>query len=118
MVNIDPKLWGPSGWIFLHSITMAYSTNPTKDEKENMKSFFYSLRHTLPCSTCRTNYANSLSKYILTDEVLATRDTLVNWLINIRNDSEKSNANAQQVTVKTLIKEIGIPTKSKSSCGC
>jgi polyphosphate kinase len=29
-----PEVWGPHGWIFLHSVTMNYSDHPSKDDKK------------------------------------------------------------------------------------
>lgn len=110
MANIDPKLWGKSGWIFLHSITLGYPINPTEEDKNNYKLFFNSLGFVLPCSICRNNFVNSLDKYKLTNDILMTRDTLVNWLINIRlNDQNIDNKN---ISVKTIVDEIGINNKN------
>ena len=37
---MDPEVWGPHGWYFLHSITLAYPDNPTDDDKTYHKNFF------------------------------------------------------------------------------
>ena len=37
---MDPKVWGPNAWIFLHSITMNYPKNPTNEDKEKYRTFF------------------------------------------------------------------------------
>ena len=34
---MDPKIWGPPGWLFLHTLTFNYPNNPTKEEKETTK---------------------------------------------------------------------------------
>ena len=39
---MDPKIWGPPGWLFLHTITFNYPTNPTEEDKKYYKNFFYS----------------------------------------------------------------------------
>ena len=31
----NPKIWGPSTWIFLHSISFSYPEKPTKKDKKN-----------------------------------------------------------------------------------
>lgn len=82
---MDPKSWGPPAWKFLHSITLAYPLNPTKLEKINMLNFFKSVGKVLPCNMCRTNYSRHLSKLPLTDDVLSSRDGLVQWLIRIHD---------------------------------
>lgn len=108
MATIDPKLWGKSGWIFLHSVTLGYPNNPTEEDKNNYKIFFNLIKNILPCNNCRKNYGNSIEKYKLTDDILMTRDTLVNWLIKIRMEDQYTyNKN---ITVKTILNEIGIRT--------
>ena len=37
---MNPKIWGPHAWIFLHSITLNYPENPTPElKKNNIKDF-------------------------------------------------------------------------------
>ena len=31
----NPEIWGPGAWLFLHTITLNYPTNPTFEDKEN-----------------------------------------------------------------------------------
>ncbi len=84
--NIDPLLWGPHGWHFMHYITFAYPINPSTTDKENMSNFFTSLKNILPCDSCRTHFETHLKKNPLTNEALASRQSLVDWLINIHNE--------------------------------
>ena len=37
---MEPKVWGPGAWLFLHSITMNYPENPSETEKMYYKNFF------------------------------------------------------------------------------
>ena len=37
---MNPKIWGPGGWLFLHSITLNYPENPTENDKMYHKNFF------------------------------------------------------------------------------
>ena len=34
------NFWGPSGWLFLHSVTFQYPDNPSDEDKYNYKVFF------------------------------------------------------------------------------
>ena len=36
---MDPKIWGPSTWLFLHTITLNYPNNPTQQDIDNYKKF-------------------------------------------------------------------------------
>ena len=53
---MDPEVWGPHAWIFLHTITLTYPHNPTDQDKKNYKMFFYNLATVLPCTHCSQNY--------------------------------------------------------------
>ena len=60
---MDPEIWGPHAWIFLHSITLNYPNNPTMYDKQHYKTFFTSLQNILPCDWCSRNYKLHLKKF-------------------------------------------------------
>lgn len=84
--NIEPSIWGPSGWTFMHYITLSYPDEPTYQDKTNMKNFFNNVKNVLPCEKCRINFDKHLEKYPLSDDILNSRFDLINWLINIHNE--------------------------------
>ena len=88
---MDPEIWGPHAWIFLHSITITYPENPSKNDKDNYKKFFYLLKNVLPCPGCAINYELHLKKYPLTDNILSEKKKLIVWLINVHNEVNKIN---------------------------
>lgn len=85
MNSINPKVWGASGWEFMHYITFAYPDFPTKIDKENIANFFTTVGKVLPCEVCRVHFADNLRKFPLNDTVLSNRYNLVKWLIDIHN---------------------------------
>ena len=85
---MDPEIWGPPAWIFLHSITLNYPNNPTIYDKQYYKNFFINLHHILPCEWCSKNYIHHLKKYPI-DNYLNTKKNLVQWLINVHNEINK-----------------------------
>lgn len=88
---MKPEVWGPPSWIFLHSITMNYPNKPNKEDKKNMLRFFDSLKYILPCDSCSKNLQRHIRKRPLNNKVLRCRDSLIRWLIDIRNDINKEN---------------------------
>ena len=92
-INLNPKKWGPNTWNFLESCVIGYPDNPTNENKNNFKNFFYSLIDVLPCEKCRFNYKIHINKYPLTDEILSNKDDLFKWILNIHNLSSKKNYN-------------------------
>ena len=87
---MHPDFWGPSGWLFLHSITFEYPTLPTEIEKKYYIDFFTNIQYVLPCTICSHHYSNHLVKYPLTEEIMKTKKNLVEWLIHIHNEVNKS----------------------------
>ena len=82
---MDPTIWGPHGWIFLHSITYNYPENPSEDVQKAAINFFSNLDKLLPCDICKTNYSNHLQTYPI-EENVTSREKLMKWLIDIHNE--------------------------------
>ena len=81
---MDPRIWGPHAWFFLHSVTFAYPDHPNEIDKKNIIEFFNNLSSILPCSVCRDHYKENLIKYPVEFSANSRKD-LVDWLINIHN---------------------------------
>ena len=88
--GIMTKVWGPAGWLFLHSITMSYPTNIDKNNSEHIsrmnstKDFFILLGDVLPCKYCRDSYKKFITSYPI-DNFLDSRRNLAKWLYDIHN---------------------------------
>tara|TARA_Y100001973_G_scaffold88978_1_gene134840 strand:- start:169 stop:642 length:474 start_codon:yes stop_codon:yes gene_type:complete len=81
---MDPKVWGPHGWQFLHSITLAYPDNPTLEDKNNHAQFFNGIQNILPCQRCRDHYSLSLQE-LPVEQHLENKESLFRWLVDIHN---------------------------------
>lgn len=88
--NINPAIWGPNLWKFMHYLTLSYPENPTEEEKDRLHDFFEIIKTLLPCEKCRYNFKNHLEKFPLTDEILSTNLSVVKWLFNLHNEVNKS----------------------------
>ena len=99
---MNPKVWGPHAWIFLHSITLNYPLNPTQNDIKNHYNFFTNLKNIIPCNNCRLHYKKNLEKYPLNNKILLSKDKLIEWLINIHNSVNKSN-NKKQLTYSEVL---------------
>ena len=84
------RLWGPSGWLFLHCISFGYPykidpTNPEHLEKQNdYYRFFYYLGKVLPCKYCRNSYMDFFTQ-ISPMSKLGSRKEFTKWLYDIHN---------------------------------
>jgi len=88
---MKPDVWGPHAWFLLHSITIEYPNQPTDIDKNNMKEFINAFQKMIPCIKCRENFKNHTTKYPLTSDILSSRDSIVNWMIDIHNEVNKLN---------------------------
>jgi hypothetical protein len=92
--NVDnglmTRLWGPSGWLFLHCVTFGYPfkidpNNPEHLEKQNdYYRFFYYLGKVLPCKYCRNSYMDFFANNSPMSK-LGTRKELAKWLYDVHN---------------------------------
>lgn len=84
------KIWGPSGWLFLHSITFGYpyTINPTNpehiDKPTDYANFFHYLGKVMPCRYCRESYQDFIREHPI-EPHLKSRSTLAKWLYDIHN---------------------------------
>ena len=85
---MEPNVWGPPGWIFLHTVTFQYPENPTDLDKQKYYTFFNSLKNVLPCPNCREHYRENFENIPIR---LESREDLIEWLIDIHNEVNKKN---------------------------
>jgi hypothetical protein len=56
-------IWGPLGWMTLHSTAFAYPENPTGSEKELMYTWLDMFRDTITCPSCKGHFTDLLARY-------------------------------------------------------
>ena len=97
---MNPKIWGPAGWLFLHSIAFGYPENPTNQDKKAAIDFFNSLQYLLPCKTCSELYKKDL-KSLKSDQSLQnavqSQQNLIKW-VNLMHNKVNQNLNTKQYT--------------------
>lgn len=86
---MNPEIWGPSAWTFLHAVTVNYPECPSKKVKENVKTFMISMGKVLPCEQCTKNFEKHLKQHPISDKVLSSKSELVKWGIDIHNAVNK-----------------------------
>jgi hypothetical protein len=56
-------IWGPLGWMTLHSVATCYPESPTQSEKDLMASWLDMFRDTITCPYCRDHFTTTLVAY-------------------------------------------------------
>jgi hypothetical protein len=82
----DFDSWGKPYWQVMHAVTFLYPETPTEDDKQRALVFFRLVPFLLPCSICGLHFVKTLQTMPLDDAVLASRDTLSRWLVDVHNN--------------------------------
>ena len=96
---MDPKVWGPHAWLFIHSVALQYPDKPTANEKIKFGDFFNSLKYVLPCRKCRLHYTQHYKK---SPPDLRDKKSLVQWSVDLHNNVNASN-NKPEIDMKDFL---------------
>lgn len=116
-IDIDPRFWGREAWIFLQNIAKGYPSNPTLIDKNNYKILFDSLKNTLPCSTCRSNYKQHLREFPIIN-YLKDRKSLLTWVRLVKNKSNNRNRAINKNIGNNNLQRIQNKRISRARGGC
>lgn len=83
---MNTEVWGPAGWLFLHSVALGY---PGPTARESYKQFFTSLGDVLPCPHCQNHYKDHINQGEL-DKALGSKQGLFEWSVDIHNKVNQS----------------------------
>ena len=84
------KAWGTPYWQVIHAVTFLYPVeNPTEDDKERIRVFIALVPFLLPCPLCGMHFIETVEKSPLSDEVLASRDALSRWMVEVHNNTNR-----------------------------
>ena len=91
-VYLDPKVWGPHYWFFLHTVAMTYPHHPNTVTKKKYYEFIQNLPLFLPVQEISSEFSKLIDKYPITP-YLDNRDSLIRWTHFIHN---KINQNLEK----------------------
>ena len=58
------SIWGPLGWMTLHSVSLLYPENPSEADKQIVKRFVDLLRDTITCPHCQSHFKIIYGNYV------------------------------------------------------
>lgn len=56
-------IWGPLGWMTLHSVATSYPISPTQTERNLLSTWLDMFRDTITCPHCREHFSSMLANY-------------------------------------------------------
>jgi len=83
-VYLDPKIWGPHYWFFLHTVAMTYPHHPNAVTKKKYYEFIQNLPLFIPVEEISKEFEKMIDVYPITP-YLDNRDSFVRWMHFIHN---------------------------------
>lgn len=83
-MKMDPKVWGPHYWFFLHTIAFTYPKQPNAVIKKKYYELIQNLPLFIPTESASSNFEKLLNLYPVTP-YLDTKDTFIRWTHFIHN---------------------------------
>lgn len=95
MLNLNPKIWGPHYWFFLHTLAMCYPNYPNEITKKKYYDFIQNLPMFIPIDQIASHFSVLLDKYPV-QPYLDNRESFIRWLWFIHN---KINQKLEKPTI-------------------
>jgi len=83
-IYLDPKIWGPHYWFFLHTLAMTYPHYPNAVTKKKYYEFIQNLPLFIPVEDISKEFELLLDKYPIVP-YLDNRDSFIRWTHFIHN---------------------------------
>ena len=88
MTNLDPKIWGPHYWFFLHTIAMSYPIHPNAVTKKKYYDFVQNIPLFIPVESMAGEFSKLLDQYPV-QPYLDNRESFIRWMWFIHNKINK-----------------------------
>ena len=82
--QLDPNVWGPHFWFFLHTIAMSYPHHPNDVTKKQHYELIHNLSVFIPNASIGSNFSKLLNEYPVT-AYLDSRESFIRWMHFIHN---------------------------------
>ena len=95
MTYLDPEIWGPHYWFFLHTISMTYPKYPNAVTKKKYYEFIQNLPLFIPVEKISSEFYKLIEEYPITP-YLDNKESLIRWMHFIHN---KINTKLEKPTI-------------------
>ena len=84
LIGLDPSIWGPHFWFYLHTVALTYPKCPNATTKKKYYDFIHNLPMFLPIEDMGNSFSLILDKYPVTP-YLDSRQSFVRWMHFVHN---------------------------------
>ncbi len=96
------SIWGPTMWVYLHTMSFNYPVNPTENDKKHYRDFILNLQNTLPCGKCRKNLKKNFKKLPFLHSHMKSRHTFSFFIYNLHELINKMLNKESGLTYETV----------------
>jgi hypothetical protein len=82
--QLDPSVWGPHFWFFLHTLSMSYPHHPNAVTKKKYYEFIQNLPLFIPVEQIGNDFMKLIDQYPVTS-YLDSRESFIKWMHFIHN---------------------------------
>jgi hypothetical protein len=93
-------IWGPLGWMTLHSVSINYPDTPSETEKQICSRFLDMFAETITCHICKSHFSRMLQTYRVTHQDYL--DSKQNFFLFTVRAHNTVNKRLDKPTVKTV----------------
>jgi len=83
-MGLNPEIWGPHYWHFLHTIALCYPYHPNEVTKKKYYEFIQNIPIFIPVEQISGEFSKLIDEYPITP-YLDNRDSFVRWMHFIHN---------------------------------
>jgi hypothetical protein len=83
-MGLDPKIWGPHYWFFLHTVAICYPHRPNTITKKKYYDFIHNIPMFIPVENIASYFSQLLDQYPVSP-YLDSRDAFIRWMHFIHN---------------------------------
>jgi hypothetical protein len=88
MCDLDPKIWGPHYWFFLHTIARSYPIHPNAVTKKKYYDFVQNIPLFIPVESMAGEFSKLLDQYPV-QPYLDNKESFIRWMWFIHNKINK-----------------------------
>ena len=111
-IYLDPKIWGPHYWFFLHTVAMTYPHHPNAITKKKYYEFIQNMSLFIPVEQISKEFEVLIEKYPITP-YLDNRDSFIRWTHFIHNKINEK-LEKPQITLNDFFVEYYASYKSQN----
>ena len=110
------SIWGPLGWMTLHSVASCYSDTPTPAESALVNTWLDMFQSTITCPSCREHFETALRSYRrLYPQMLSSRKDFMLFTFRVQNSVNRRINKPIYPTVAACLEAIRTNVKTRSA---